>query len=154
MSNTVHLHRNRKASMIYVQSIVAKHIFNNRSRFCGMWGVPGISICMSRWRGPKHDRCLHIMYYHSWTLDWRFLRVFHYLSIFTQIYVVVPPEGMVIMKLPLLKLFLLIDSHPRVTYMFLWLFVAYLSPKKTLKFWCWHLGINLNLPSAPHRLTL
>ncbi len=77
--------------------------------------------------------------------------IFHYLSIFTQISVIVPPVGMVIMKMPdsdvsfmsLLKIvfippvcsyfrkfdrkckkhagfqFLLIDSHPRVTYMFL-----------------------------------
>ncbi len=42
-----------------------------------------------------------LLYYHSWKFDWRFMWIFHYLSIFIQISVIVPPEGMVIMKMPI-----------------------------------------------------
>ncbi len=81
--------------MIYVQSIASKTDILITSRFYGMWGVSGISNCMSRWRGPMLYRCLH-----SWKFDWRILWIFHYLSIFTQISVIVPPEGMVIINCP------------------------------------------------------
>ncbi len=45
-------------------------------------------------------RSVLLMYYRSWKFDWKFMWIIHYLSILIQNSVLVPPEGMVIMKMP------------------------------------------------------